>query len=65
MSISSDVYITKKEAIKMVTSQLLHEQKQLIKRAVKGMDDWELTNILNDYNGEDYYYHIEDEGRDV
>ena len=59
MSASSDVYITKEEARKRVKSILLHEQEQLVDKAIEAMDRWDLSRILN-ADGDGYsYYNIE------
>ena len=57
MSICSDVFITREEAEKMVKSQLIYEQTELIKSAIKGMTIWELSGILN-RDSDLYYYNI-------
>lgn len=60
MSICSDVFITREKAEEMVKSQLIYEQTELIKSAVKGMTKWELSGILN-RDSDLYYYNIEGE----
>lgn len=64
MSICSDVFITREEAEKMVKSQLIYEQTELIKSAVKGMTIWELSGILN-RDSDLYYYNIEGQFDDL
>jgi hypothetical protein len=61
MSICSDVYITKEEAIKKVTELLMYEQEKLIKKAIEAMDSWELGSYLNK-DSDIYYYNVEDDG---
>lgn len=63
MSICSDVFITREEAEKMAEDQLIQEQTILIKQAIKGMNRWELSGILN-RDSELYYYNIEREDED-
>ena len=58
MSISSDIFISRKEAGERVIDKLLYEQKQLVEKAVKGMEDWELTDHLHT---DLYFYNIEDD----
>ena len=58
MSICSDVFVTREEAEKMVEAQLIYEQTELIKNAVKGMDVWALSTVLN-RDSDLYYYNIE------
>lgn len=58
MSISSDVYITRKEAKKRVLASMLYEQKRLIDKAVNAMEDFELSSYLN-RDSDLYYYNIE------
>ena len=60
MSICSDVFITREEAEKMVEAQLIYEQTELIKNAIKGMDVWALSSVLN-RDSDLYYYNIERE----
>ena len=64
MSICSDVFITREEAEKMVESQLIYEQTELIKSAIKGMTKWELSGILN-RDSDLYYYNIEGQFDDL
>ena len=64
MSICSDVFITREEAEKMVYSQLMYEQERLIQQAIKGMNSWELSGILN-RDSDLYYYSIENEFDDL
>lgn len=64
MSICSDVFITREEAEKMVKSQLIYEQTELIKSAIKGMTIWELSGILN-RDSDLYYYNIEGQFDDL
>ena len=64
MSICSDVFITREEAEKMVKAQLIYEQTELIKNAVKGMDVWALSSILN-RDSDMYYYNIEGQFDDL
>jgi hypothetical protein len=63
MSICSDVYITREKAEMMVKNKLEYQQRLLIKQAIKGMDDYELTNHLNE-DGSLYYFHIESNGEE-
>lgn len=58
MGISSDIFITKKEAQEKVKALLLEKQTQLIEAAIKGMSDSELTSLLNEQS-DLYYYSIE------
>lgn len=60
MSICSDVYITKEEAVKRVKQTLLYQQEQLIESAIKGMSLFEMSHILN-RDSDLYYYNIEGE----
>lgn len=64
MSICSDVFITREEAEKMVKSQLIYEQTELINSAIKGMTIWELSGILN-RDSDLYYYNIEGQFDDL
>jgi hypothetical protein len=57
MGISSDVDITRDEAMKRVKRKLLYEQEKLIDLAIKGMSNGELTSELNK-DGSIYYYNI-------
>ena len=59
MGISSDVYISKEEAIKRVKAKLMYDHELLINSAIKGMDTWDLSSILNQ-DSDLYYYNIED-----
>ena len=58
MSICSDVYISREKAREMVTKHLMYEQEKLVNAAVKNMQDYELTEYLNE-DGSIYYYNIE------
>lgn len=60
MSICSDVYINVDEARRKVKAKLMCEQERLIDSAIKGMDEWDLSSILN-RNSDLYYYNIESE----
>lgn len=57
MSATSDIYISREEAIKMVKSRLMGDQEFLIDKAIESMNDCDLTGFLND--GDYYYYNIE------
>ncbi len=63
MSICSDIFISQVEARQMVEEQLMQNQMNLVKKAVKCMADWELENYLND-KSELYYYNIEKKKND-
>lgn len=56
MSISSDIYITRKEAEDEVKAELMSQYEALVDLAVKSMEDWELTSKLNT---DLYFYNIE------
>lgn len=58
MGICSDVYISREEAEKMVLKGLLYDQKVLLEKVVKVMEDHELTSHLNK-DSDLYYYNIE------
>lgn len=58
MSICSDVYITREEAEKRVKAKLLYDYELIILQAISAMDEYELTNHLNN-DGDLYYYNIE------
>lgn len=57
MSICSDVYIDIHKAREMVKAELMAEQERLVENAVKGMDKWELSRVLN-RDSDIYYYNI-------
>jgi hypothetical protein len=62
MSICSDVFITEEEARQRVKRMLMYNQEQLIDLAMQSMENFELTNYLN--QGDDiYYYNIIEEER--
>ena len=63
MSISSDVYISKEEAIKRVKAKLMFDHELLINSAIKGMTPWDLSSILNQ-DSDLYYYNIKSEEED-
>jgi iron-sulfur cluster repair protein YtfE (RIC family) len=58
MSICSDVYITKEDAVDQVTKILMYEQEKLVRKAVQAMSDDELSCHLNK-ESDLYYYNIE------
>lgn len=58
MSICSDVCISLEEARRKVKAQLMYEQEQLIDSAIKGMQEFDLTSLLN-RDSDLYYYSIE------
>ena len=61
MGISSDVYISKEEAIIDVKEYLMLQHEQLVDKAIEAMSDGELCSILSD---DLYYYNIRREDED-
>jgi hypothetical protein len=47
MSISSDVTITRQEALEMVFKKIMSQQESLIRKAVNSMDNYELGSELH------------------
>lgn len=60
MSISSDVTITRQQALERVFKYLMYKQTRLIRRAVNGMTNDELATELH---SDMYFYDVEGEGR--
>jgi len=57
VSVCSDKFITKQEAMEMVKHILMYNQQILVEQAVKGMDKHELIDVLNK-ECEFIYYNI-------
>lgn len=55
MGISSDIYITREEAEKLVTNILMGEYLLMVKKAINNMEDSELTSKLH---CDMYFYNI-------
>lgn len=60
MSISSDVGITRKEALERVFKRLMSKQENLIRKAVNHMTNDELASELH---SDTYFYHVEGKGK--
>lgn len=60
MSICSDIYIERKEALERVYKFLMSQQEDLIRKAVNSMDNNELASQLH---SEMYYYHVTGKGK--
>lgn len=60
MSISSDVVITRQEALERVFNDLMSEQEMLIRKAVNYMRNHELASKLH---SDLYFYHVDGKGR--
>lgn len=59
MSMWWDTFISKQEAVERVTEELMSRQKTLVELAVKSMDDFELTSVLNEGRDSGAYYNID------
>lgn len=60
MSISSDVDITRQEALEIVFEKLMYKQSELVKKAVNAMTNDELANELHT---DLYFYHVSGKGK--
>lgn len=58
MGCSSDIFITREQAEEIAIKKLKYQQDLLINAAVKGMENFELSHILNDTADCLYYYSI-------
>ena len=47
MSICSTIFISRKEAKEMALKLLMYQQQQLVENAIKSMDDFDLTLLIN------------------
>lgn len=60
MSISSDVDITRQEALEIVFEKLIYKQSELVKKAVNAMTNDELASELHT---DLYFYHVSGKGK--
>jgi len=61
MGISSDIFITREKAEKMLIDRMLFDHKVFIESVIKNMKSWQISGELNNGSDDLYYYNIEGE----